>query len=138
MKAVSRLKFFCLIAFCFVTKMQAQEETIAAEAPIFEIKEVDQQPDFPGGLDRFYDYFNSKFKKPDVPDLIGKVFISFIVEPDGTLTDTSVYRDIGFGIGEQALKIVEASPHWIAGRKDGKRVRVHYLLPIGIYTGKHD
>lgn len=132
------LKFFFIAMFLTMTSVKAQDDTALPEAPIFEIKDVDQQPDFPGGLDRFYDYFNSKFKKPEVPDLIGKVFISFIVEPDGTLTDASVYRDIGFGVGDQALKIVEESPHWIAGRKDGKRVRVRYILPIGIYIGKHD
>ncbi len=138
MKFAMHCKFICIVLLLTIATLRAQDEPFAAEAPIFEIKDVDQQPEFPGGTDRFYDFFNSKFKKPQVPDLIGKVFISFIVEPDGTLTDISIYRDIGFGVGEQAKKIVEESPRWMAGRKDGKRVRVHYLLPIGIYIGQHD
>ncbi len=138
MKKALGFKIFFILMFLTVTSVKAQDEITSPEAPILELKDVEQPPEFPGGTDRFYDYFNSKFKKPEVPDLIGKVFISFIVEPDGTLTDMSIYRDIGFGVGEQALQIVKESPRWIAGRKEGKRVRVHYILPIGIYTGKHD
>jgi protein TonB len=138
MKKAMGVQLFCVLWLLTANFAKAQDETTATEAPILELKDVEQPPEFPGGTDRFYDYFNSQFKKPEVPDLIGKVFISFIVEPDGTLTDVSVYRDIGFGVGEQAQKIVEQSPRWIAGRKEGKRVRVHYILPIGIYIGKHD
>lgn len=138
MKKAMGIQLCCILLLLTTHLVKAQDETIAPEAPVLELKDVEQPPEFPGGTDRFYDYFNSQFKKPEVPDLIGKVFISFIVEPDGTLTDVSVYRDIGFGVGEQAQKIVEQSPRWIAGRKEGKRVRVHYILPIGIYIGKHD
>ena len=114
--------------------LQAQEDFSASSDPILETKDIDVQPEFPGGIENFYNFFYPKFKKPDVSDLIGKIFLSFIVEKDGTLTDIKTLKDPGFGTGAEAEKVLQQSPKWIPGKKDGKRVRVNYILPIGIHT----
>ncbi|MBL0013727.1 MAG: energy transducer TonB [Flavobacterium sp.] len=89
---------------------------------------------FYAGDDALYDFIKQNFKKPEVPELIGKVFVSFIVEIDGTLTDIYTTRDIGFGTGAEAERVMQLSPKWIPGRKEGKVVRVKYYLPIPIST----
>ena len=62
----------------------------------------------------------------------GKVFVTFVVEIDGTLTNIKVLRDLGFGTGKEAIRVLEQSPKWIPGRQKGMIVRSTYSLPIDI------
>ncbi|MFN9115522.1 MAG: energy transducer TonB [Bacteroidota bacterium] len=98
------------------------------------MKDADTQPSFYAGPDALYEFIAQNFKKPEIPELIGKIFLSFIVEKDGTLTDIATVRDVGFGTGAEAQRVMQLSPKWIPGRKDGKVVRVKYYLPIPIHT----
>lgn len=112
----------------------AQEPSVSLEKAIFETKDVGVQPDFPGGLDNFYGFFNKNFKRPAVSSLIGKIFMAFVVESDGSLTNIRTLKDVGFGTGAEAERILQLSPKWLPGTKDGKAVRVSYVLPIPIQT----
>lgn len=127
-------QLFSIALFIFSLQLFAQEPPVQTQEPIFETKDVEVQPDFPGGLDNFYALFDKNFKKPDVPSLIGKIFLSFVVEPNGTLSDIRTLKDVGFGTGAEAERVLQASPKWIPGKKDGKPVRVNYILPIPIQT----
>ena len=60
----------------------------------------------------------------------GKVFLSFIVEKNGSLTDIKVERKLGYGTDEEAVRVLAASPKWVAGVQNGKFVRVKYNIPI--------
>jgi len=60
--------------------------------------------------------------------------ISFIVETDGSLTDIKLVRDLGFGTGQEALRLLKNSPKWSPGKQDGKPVRVAYNLPIRLVS----
>ncbi len=60
----------------------------------------------------------------------GKVWISFIIEKDGTLTDIKVVRGPGFGMDEEALRVLKKAPAWTPGIQHNKPVRVQYTLPI--------
>jgi hypothetical protein len=122
-----------LIVF-FSSQLLHAQDAIATEEPIIEMKDADAQPMYYAGPDALYEFIEQNFKKPEVPELIGKVFVSFIVEKDGTLTDIITTRDIGFGTGVEAERVLRLSPNWIPGRKDGNVVRVKYYLPIPIHT----
>lgn len=125
---------YFIITLFTIQLLQAQDQNDAAAQQIFETKDIDVQPDFPGGIENFYNFFDKNFKKPEVPDLIGKIFLAFVVETDGTLTDIRTLKDAGFGTGAEAEKVLQQSPKWIPGRKGGQRVRVNYILPIAIHT----
>jgi protein TonB len=58
------------------------------------------------------------------------VFIGFIVEPDGSLSDFKVLRGIGYGCDEEALRVAKSMPKWKPGMQNGETVRVSYLIPI--------
>jgi len=60
----------------------------------------------------------------------GKVFVTFVVEKDGSLTDVKVVRGIGSGCDEEAMRVLKASPKWKAGIQNGRPVRVQYTMPI--------
>ena len=126
-------QIFYVFLFILFGTFHTQAQNISEE-PIIEMKDADAQPVFYAGEDALYDFINQNFKKPDVPELIGKVFVSFIVEIDGTLSDIYTTRDIGFGTGTEAERVMQLSPKWIPGRKDGKVVRIKYYLPIPIHT----
>ena len=60
----------------------------------------------------------------------GKVYITFIVEKDGTITTIEIKQDIGAGCGQEAARVVRMMPKWLPGRTEGKDVRVLMTLPI--------
>ena len=123
-----------ILFVCFsLPLLQAQDQN-GTEDPIIEMKDADTQPMYYAGSDAIYEFIEQNFKKPEVPELIGKVFVSFIVEKDGTLTNIATTRDIGFGTGAEAERVMQLSRNWIPGRKDGNIVRVKYYLAIPIHT----
>lgn len=129
------MKKIVILSFLFLSTIGfSQEQTSIPVEEVFEVDNVDYPPSFPGGIDNFYTFFETNFKKPEVPQLLGKLFISFIVEADGTLSDIRTLKDVGFGSGLEAERVMQLSPKWIAGTKSGKRVRVQYTVPIPIQT----
>lgn len=102
--------------------------------PIF--IEVEQNPEFPGGIDSLYSFLARNLKWPckfvDC-DCFGKVYVTFIVEEDGSLTHGEILRDLCPGccaFGEEALRVVGLMPKWKPGLVNGVPVRVRYNLPV--------
>ncbi|GEM54663.1 energy transducer TonB [Flavobacterium branchiophilum] len=93
---------------------------------------IEVKPDFPGGIEKFYKFVGNNFQVPDEEGLKGKVYVSFVVEKDGSLTDIKVLRDIGFGTGAEAIRVLKKCPKWAPGEQNGKKVRCTYQLPISI------
>lgn len=60
----------------------------------------------------------------------GTVFVRFVIEADGRVTNPEVVRDIGEGCGAEALRVVKLMPNWNPGKQGGKYVRVWYNLPL--------
>ena len=95
---------------------------------------VEVRPDFPGGIQKFYDFVSKNYRAPE-EDVKGKVFVQFVVEKDGSLTDIKVMRDLGYGTGAEAIRVLKKSPKWKPGIQNGRPVRVLYSLPISIVGG---
>jgi protein TonB len=95
---------------------------------------VDVTPEYPGGLDAFRRDVANRFKTPDVENLsVIKVLVSFVVEPDGTLSNIKATRDPGYGLGAEAVRVLKSlKAKWKPGMKDGKAVRTAYSLPITV------
>ena len=94
---------------------------------------VEHAPDFPGGVDKFYKFLQQNIKYPAEArnkKVEGKVFVSFIVEKDGALSNLKIIRDLGAGCGNEALRVMKLSPKWNPGVQNGHKVRVQYTLPI--------
>ena len=111
------------------------ETPVGPEDKIYSTAGIESRPDFPGGITEFYKFVAKKYKVPNVKGgLSGKVFVTFVVEKDGRLGDIKVIRDIGYGTGEEAIRMLKKCPKWIPGQQMGKPVRVLYSLPINIQT----
>ena len=95
---------------------------------------IEVKPDFPGGIEKFYNFIAKNYQTPEEEGLKGKVFVSFVVEKDGSLTDIKVLRDIGYGTGAEAIRVLKKCPRWSPGEQNGKKVRCTYSLPINIQS----
>ena len=94
---------------------------------------VQEMPKFPGGDKELFQFVADHIKYPEEAKKAGtegRVYVGFIVEPDGSLSDFKVLRGIGHGCDEEALRIVESMPKWQPGTQRGKAVRVSYQIPI--------
>jgi TonB family protein len=94
---------------------------------------AEQAPEFPGGMEKFYQFLSRKIHYPKAArdnNTQGRVIVNFIVEKDGSLSNVRSLRDPGNGLAEAALQAVAASPKWIPGQENGKRVRVIYTVPV--------
>lgn len=94
---------------------------------------VEMEPSFPGGVDKFFTYLHANIKYPPnaVKDKIqGKVFIGFVVEKNGSLSDIKVIRGVSSDIDSEAIRVISNSPKWRPGLQNGRPVRVQYAIPI--------
>lgn len=94
---------------------------------------VDEYPEFNGGAKAWSKYMERNLRYPSKAQeegTQGKVFISFVVEKDGSITDVSVIKGIGFGCDEEAIKVIKKSPLWKPGKNKGVPVRVRYNMAI--------
>jgi protein TonB len=95
---------------------------------------VQVQPAFPGGQEAWLKFMQG-YNYPAMArenNVSGKVYVRFVVEKDGSLTDISVVRDLGFGTGEEAVRLLKTSKRWKPGIQNGRPVRVTYTQPISL------
>ena len=110
------------------------QEVVEEDNTVYNMAGVEVKPEYPGGIQKFYDFVGKNYQAPDEPGLNGKVMVSFTVEKDGTLTDIRVLKDIGYGTGKEAERVLRKSPRWEPAVQNGKKVRCTYQLPITIQT----
>ncbi|QJW91307.1 energy transducer TonB [Spirosoma taeanense] len=94
---------------------------------------VEKAPEFPGGMKALGAYLKQTIQYPAEArkaGFIGRVFVGFIVEVDGRLTDIQLLKGVGFGCDEEALRVVRAMPAWKPGSQSGRFVRVRCNLPV--------
>lgn len=123
------MKKISLLFVLFVLSFSYSQE-IKEEANVYDVSEVDTRPEFKGGMTEFYTFVDKNFKFNNKENLKGKIYTQFIVEIDGTLSNFKIIKDMGYGTGEEALKLLKKSPKWNVGIKNGKPVRTKFLFPI--------
>ncbi|MES2427141.1 MAG: TonB family protein [Bacteroidota bacterium] len=93
----------------------------------------ESQPQFPGGLQAFYQYLGNSIIYPysaRVNRTQGKVLVAFVVERDGSLSDVKVVESPSAMLSQEAVRVVKNSPTWVPGYQFGRKVRVSYSVPI--------
>lgn len=97
---------------------------------------LDKMPEFPGGMAKFYAYVGNNFNRPELDaEKTLRVYVSFVIEKDGSITDILVKNDPGYGMGKEAIRVLKSlKTKWTPGILNGKAVRTAYNLPITIKT----
>lgn len=94
---------------------------------------VEIMPSYPGGMDSLIQFLSSNIVYPaeaKEQGIEGKVIVEFVVGSDGSIQDVMIQKGIGYGCDKEAQRVVESMPLWNPGEKDGKNVRVQFVLPI--------
>lgn len=94
---------------------------------------VEVNPSFVGGLSEMYKFLSKTLKYPSAAqrnNVEGRVYLNFIVERDGSITDINVLKSVGFGCDEEAVRAVKLMPKWTPGKQNGRNVRVKYTIPV--------
>ena len=119
--------FLCTLSFGAF----AQSEVKADDDAIFVV--VEEQAEVPGGLDSMYAYIHKNLKYPELAKekgIEGRVFVTFTIEKDGSISNILVKRAIGGGCEEAAVEMIKNMPKWKPGKQRGKPVRFQFTLPI--------
>jgi protein TonB len=104
------------------------EDTISAPYVV-----VEQMPEFPGGESALRNYLSTSVKYPKIAlenGIQGKVYISFVVDTNGGISNVKVTRGIDAALDKEAIRVIKAMPKWIPGKQNGQAVRVSFTLPI--------
>jgi periplasmic protein TonB len=107
------------------------EPSIPNEDTIFRV--VEKQPEFPGGLSALYEYLRKSIVYPKMAvesNIQGTVYISFVVEKNGSLSNILVVRSPHNVLSDEAVRVVSSMPSWSPGKQREKPVRVSFNLPI--------
>jgi len=100
---------------------------------------VDNNPGFPGSEEARMRFLQENMRYPAEArekGIQGTVFVSFVVEKDGSLSNARILRGIGAGCDEEVLRVVEMMPKWTPGKKEGVPVRVQFNMPIRFTLSK--
>lgn len=119
---------------------RAAPELIRVEVPVEEVVEEDViqvapevEAEYPGGYGALMKFLSENIKYPQLAKeggITGKVFITFVVEKDGSIGHVKVAREIGGGCGAEAVRVIKMMPKWSPGRQNGRPVRTSYTVPV--------
>lgn len=117
------------------------EEVAVAAQEVIDIPEeakqiftvVEENPSFPGGETELNKFLKTNLVYPQTATengIQGTVYVSFVVDSKGNVTDAKVLRGIGGGCDEEALRVIRLMPQWHPGKQNGKTVRVLFNMPV--------
>ena len=115
------------------TSFWMPEPPVQEPEPIY-IAEI--MPSFKGGEKALYEFLAKNMRYPAMANgenLEAKIYVQFVINKDGSISDTEVLRGQGFGFDKEAMRVINAMPNWNPGKQGGKKVRVKYVIPI-IFT----
>ena len=98
---------------------------------LYRVTEV--MPQYPGGPNEMMKYIQENIKYPQSAidnKIEGRVFVSFVVEKDGSITNAAVMRGIDKECDAEALRVVASMPKWTPGQHKGEVVRTQFTIPI--------
>lgn len=126
-------RFLLLLSAIFLTNIAfcQNEVKVSDDDAIFFVVEV--QPEFPGGMDSMYAYIQKNLVYPEkakAEGIEGRVFITFTIEKDGSVSNVKILRGIGGGCEEAAVEMIKNMPKWKPAKQRGKPVRCQFNLPI--------
>lgn len=121
-----------LMAVFGLTTVSAQKTVVAKKnQKVFDV--VEQMPEYPGGQAALFEFISKNVKYPEdavKKKVEGKVFVTFVVDTDGKITDVSLLKKVFPSLDAEAIRVISAMPNWIPGRQKGQVVRVKYTVPL--------
>ena len=129
---MKKLVLLSMMAVLCLMTANAQK-TVVSQSNQNVYDQVEQMPEFPGGMSAMIDFLQTNLKYPE--DAIkqkvgGRVMVMFVVETDGSLSNVRVARKVFPSLDAEAVRVVKAMPKWKPGKEKGRPVRVNFTLPV--------
>ncbi len=118
------------------SKELASVEVISKPGKIFDV--VEEMPQFPGGPQALFEFLGKTIKYPkdaEEAGIQGRVIITFVVEPDGSISDAHVVKSVSPSLDAEAIRVINAMPKWEPGKQNGEAIRVKYTVPVTFRLG---
>jgi periplasmic protein TonB len=128
------MKLSVLLSFlivCCLHSANAQVYDNVAPDSVFTV--VEQQAAFPGGFNGLVEFLEKNINYPEKPrkmGISGTVFVSFIVNKDGSLSNIGIVKGVHVELDKEAMRVLSISPHWNPAVQAGEIVRSRFVLPI--------
>lgn len=106
---------------------------INAQIDPIQFQDADVKPEYPGGQEALLKYLSENTEYPEEAKnnkVEGRVFVKFVIDHNGSVTNVSIARGVNDLLNEEALKVVNTLPDWEPGKKDGQSVPVSYIVPL--------
>lgn len=106
---------------------------------IHDMTDIQAYPEFEGGMKAWAKFIQRNLRYPGKAqdaEAQGKVYISFVIEKDGSVSNVTVLKGIGYGCDEEAVRVISKSPKWKPGKQNDQNVRVRYNMPLSFTISK--
>lgn len=113
------------------TPIETVKEIAQEEEPVFQA--VEQMPTFPGGTEEMMKYLSKNTQYPQTAaenGIQGTVFVQFVVDKHGKITDVKVIRGVDPELDKEAVRVAKSMPSWLPGKQNGEAVRVAFTMPV--------
>lgn len=114
------------------TKAIVSEQSLIQEKDSIFFVVVEKMPEFPGEKS-IQKWIHENVKYPEIAlenGIQGKVYVKFIIEKDGTVTEPKVIKGVDTSLDKEAIRVIQSMPKWKPGKQRGKTVRVSFTIPI--------
>lgn len=114
-------------------------DTPAVDNNVYDGAGVERYPEFEGGMGAWTRFLQRNLRYPDQAQergVQGKVYLSFVVEKDGSISSVTLIKGIGGGCDEEAIRVLKKSPRWKPGQQNQQSVRVRYTMPFSFQLGQ--
>ncbi|MBW8049658.1 MAG: energy transducer TonB [Cytophagales bacterium] len=124
---------FLFIAIIFCANDHAYPVGVLAWKDTTVYTKVEHPPDFPGGMKKMYKFIKNNIQYPAKAlenKVKGNVFVAFIIEKNGSLSNIQILQGIGYGCDEEVRRVIKLMPLWIPGKENEEPKRVKMTLPL--------
>lgn len=121
-------KILLILVFSLFSNLASSQELLMDTEDVYGA-EMSQLPEFPGGLDEFFKFFNSQFKAQN-SNKESKNLVAFNVEPDGSLKKIRLLKFSDSETAAEIIRVLKLSPKWKPAMKNGKAISVEMKIPI--------
>jgi protein TonB len=138
MKLLTQIIMLCSLAIINTPDASAQE---ASKEKKQDANLAEEMPEYPGGIDAMNQFIVKNMRYPDSAinaNIEGKIKVKFIVDENGIVGDVHAVNSLGYGLEQEAERVVAIMPHWKPGKANGKLVKVYFVLPIQFVIDAED
>lgn len=128
-----KLKITFLVAIMSVAFSVVCTAQVTEDNEVVDFAAVESKPEFPGGDSELMKYIAENTQYPEIAKnngVSGRVFVQFVIDRDGAVTNVKVIRSVDPALDEEAVRVIKAMPNWKPGYQRGKTVSVIYRVPI--------